>query len=142
MFKFKLLFVSLICFVSCKSEPHIVIIGAGASGIAAASKLVENGIENITILEAEGRLGGRVHSVPFGDAIIDLGAQWCHGEENNLVYNLVKDLGLVAHSIPNFICLSSGQNKYNISNELINVFITLIDAPQEEISIGEYILKQ
>lgn len=142
MFSFKFFFVSLICFVSCKSEPHIVIIGAGAAGIAAASKLVENGFEDITILEAEGRLGGRIHSIPFGNAIVDLGAQWCHGEKNNIVYELVEDLDLLAHSLPDFTCISSGENKYNISHELIETFMETFDDPQEEIPLGNYILKQ
>jgi len=41
----------------------VVIIGAGASGIAAATRLYENGIEDIIVLEAENRIGGRVHTI-------------------------------------------------------------------------------
>lgn len=58
------------------NSPSILIVGAGASGIAAASKLLENGFENLTILEAENRIGGRICSVPFGDTIVDIGGQW------------------------------------------------------------------
>lgn len=54
----------------------IVIIGAGASGVAAASKLLSKGFENVTILEAEKRFGGRVNTVPFGANVVDMGAQW------------------------------------------------------------------
>lgn len=70
---------------------NIVIIGAGASGIAAAVKLVENGFENVSVLEASDRIGGRLDSIPFGSkgAMIDLGAQWVSGE--NCVYDLMKD---------------------------------------------------
>lgn len=57
-------------------QPSIIIIGAGAAGIAAATKLISNGFTNVTILEAENRIGGRVHSVPFGGTTVDLGAQW------------------------------------------------------------------
>jgi monoamine oxidase len=44
---------------------HVIIVGAGASGLAAASRLVENGLSatNITILEAQNHIGGRVHTV-------------------------------------------------------------------------------
>ena len=45
---------------------RIVIIGGGASGLAAASKLYQNGFENVTIFEASERLGGRMHSIPAG----------------------------------------------------------------------------
>lgn len=48
------------------SSPRIVIVGAGASGIAAAAKLLENGFQNVLILEAEDRIGGRVNTVQFG----------------------------------------------------------------------------
>lgn len=47
-------------------QPKVVIIGAGASGIAAASKLYESGFRNVTILEAENRIGGRVYTKNFG----------------------------------------------------------------------------
>jgi monoamine oxidase len=44
----------------------VIIVGAGASGIAAATALMENGVDNIVILEAENRTGGRINTVPFG----------------------------------------------------------------------------
>ena len=56
--------------------PKIVIIGAGASGIAAASRLLENGYSDVTILEAENRIGGRICSVEFGGTLVDIGGQW------------------------------------------------------------------
>jgi cation diffusion facilitator CzcD-associated flavoprotein CzcO len=43
-----------------------VIVGAGASGIAAASMLMQYGVDSIVILEAEDRTGGRINTVPFG----------------------------------------------------------------------------
>ena len=47
---------------------QIIIIGAGASGLAAASRLCEQGIHpaQITILEAENRNGGRIHTINKG----------------------------------------------------------------------------
>lgn len=54
----------------------IAIVGAGISGISLAAKLIENGFKNLVILEAENRIGGRVHTVPFGSNVLDLGGQW------------------------------------------------------------------
>lgn len=54
----------------------IVIIGGGAAGIAAATKLLSNGFQNIVILEAENRIGGRIHTIQFGENVLDMGAQW------------------------------------------------------------------
>lgn len=78
-----LLTITLICgFVGISnghSENHeekIVIIGAGASGIAAAGQLLKNGYRNIVILEAEDRIGGRVWTVNDGDKLLEMGSQW------------------------------------------------------------------
>lgn len=57
-------------------DKKIVIVGAGPSGVAAATRLVSNGFKNVTILEAEHRIGGRVNTIPFGANVVDLGAQW------------------------------------------------------------------
>lgn len=77
------------------SNKKIVIIGAGVSGIAAASKLIENGFKNIQILEAEPNYGGRIQSKKFGDNYVELGAHWCHGEKGNIVYELANPLSLL-----------------------------------------------
>jgi spermine oxidase len=47
---------------------------------------MENGFNDIVILEAENRIGGRVHSVPHSNGFIDLGGQWITGQSNNLIY--------------------------------------------------------
>ena len=44
-------------------KKRVIIIGAGVAGIAAATRLYENGIEDIVILEAENRIGGRVNTI-------------------------------------------------------------------------------
>lgn len=46
-------------------EIQVVVVGAGAAGVAAAARLMERGV-NVTILEAEQRMGGRIHTVLFG----------------------------------------------------------------------------
>ncbi|KAL7302315.1 hypothetical protein TKK_0004978 [Trichogramma kaykai] len=81
-----------------KASPRIIVIGAGAAGIAAASKLLENGFENVKILEAEARIGGRIHTAQFFDYSIDLGAQWVHGESENVAYELGEPLGVFGKS--------------------------------------------
>lgn len=41
------------------SRPHVGVIGAGLSGLRCADILIQNGVR-VTILEARGRIGGRV----------------------------------------------------------------------------------
>jgi len=71
-------------------DRKIVVVGAGASGVACATKLLELGFQNVLVVEAEDRVGGRIHTIPFADNVIDLGAQWCHGEQDNIVYELTR----------------------------------------------------
>lgn len=63
-----------------------MIVGAGLAGFSAAVRLMENGFNDIVILEAENRIGGRVHSVPHLNGFVDLGGQWVTGQGNNLIY--------------------------------------------------------
>lgn len=104
--------------MATKSE--IIIIGAGASGIAAATRLLEHDCKKFIILEAESRLGGRIHSVQFDNAFVDLGAQWCHGQDQNIVYQLVKDLDLLETSFNSY----RDNTFYNSNGKLIDKSIT------------------
>lgn len=44
----------------------IVIVGAGISGLACAKRLKELGFQNVVILEARSRIGGRIYGLNFG----------------------------------------------------------------------------
>ena len=55
-----------------------VVIGAGAAGLTASYELARNGL-NIKLLEASGRIGGRVRKTDtFTDFPLDLGGAWIH----------------------------------------------------------------
>jgi len=59
-------------------EGKVIIIGAGASGLAAAKILQRNNIDYL-ILEASNRYGGRLkENKTLADFPIDLGAEWIH----------------------------------------------------------------
>ncbi|MEW5927510.1 MAG: NAD(P)/FAD-dependent oxidoreductase [Gemmatimonadota bacterium] len=57
--------------------PEVVVIGAGVSGLAAARELSTRGVETL-VLEARGRIGGRVHTVhdPASPLPVELGAEF------------------------------------------------------------------
>eukprot|EP00094_Tigriopus_californicus_P012667 TCALIF_12245-PA protein Name:"Similar to PAO Polyamine oxidase (Zea mays)" AED:0.06 eAED:0.06 QI:102/0.75/0.8/1/1/1/5/955/188 len=70
-------------------QPHIVVIGAGVSGISAAAHLHQGGLTNITVLEGTKRWGGRVRTETFGQSLIEVGANWIHGGSYaNPIFNL------------------------------------------------------
>jgi monoamine oxidase len=59
-------------------DGKVIIIGAGASGLAAAKVLEQNNIDYI-ILEATNRYGGRLKKdTTLADFPIDIGAEWLH----------------------------------------------------------------
>jgi monoamine oxidase len=43
----------------------VIIVGGGVSGLSTASRLIKNGIDNILLIEADSRLGGRAHTINY-----------------------------------------------------------------------------
>ncbi|MBT2724195.1 FAD-dependent oxidoreductase [Bacillus sp. ISL-46] len=75
----------------------VVIVGAGLSGLRAASLLTEQGIK-CRVLEARDRIGGRVLSAPSPTrpdlGKFDLGPTWFWSQHERTIANLVKELNL------------------------------------------------
>ena len=79
-----------------EDSPSVIIIGAGAAGIAAASRLFKNGFKKVTILEAENRIGGRINTTTFSKYYIILNFRSKRLKSNTICYLLDKylvDLG-------------------------------------------------
>ena len=49
-----------------RDKPRLIIIGAGISGITAGNHLMKAGFNDLVILEASNRTGGRIWSVDLG----------------------------------------------------------------------------
>ena len=76
------------------SSDHVVIVGAGVAGLAAAGSLRRRGAA-VTLIEACGRIGGRAHTtIPaLLEAPFDHGATWLHNAEHNPLAQLAVELG-------------------------------------------------
>ncbi|GIG01613.1 flavin monoamine oxidase family protein [Catellatospora citrea] len=74
---------------------RIAVVGAGVAGLAAARELHRHG-RRVRVLEARGRLGGRVHSVDLGGVTADLGAAWLQQYPDNSLAALARACGLPA----------------------------------------------
>lgn len=82
-------------------DVDIVVIGAGAAGIAAARRIQAAG-RKVIVLEAAGQIGGRcaTDTTSF-EAPLDLGARWLHTPETNVLVRLARGTGVdVAPSPP------------------------------------------
>lgn len=73
----------------------VIIVGAGMAGLSAAYHLTKNNFTDFKVLEARGRLGGRIVQIPVGQERVELGANWIHGVLGNPVYELAMQHGLV-----------------------------------------------
>ncbi|WP_178372169.1 flavin monoamine oxidase family protein [Chitinophaga jiangningensis] len=62
-------------------QADIIVIGAGAAGLMAASRLTRAG-KKVIVLEARERTGGRIHTIQHehGLSFAELGAEFIHGE--------------------------------------------------------------
>jgi hypothetical protein len=72
------------------SSAEVLIIGAGAAGLAAAGALTKAGV-NVIVLEARNRLGGRIYTHPDStpEVPIELGAEFVHGRPPE-IFDLVQ----------------------------------------------------
>lgn len=93
--------------MASKQHVHdVVVIGGGVAGLSAAQELIRNGFDNVCVVEAQNRLGGRLKQVsgivPWD---LDAGAELVHGQDSTVASILAKDLkaDLAKKEYPNYV---------------------------------------
>jgi monoamine oxidase len=75
-------------------EADVVVIGAGAAGIAAARRIADAN-RKVVVLEAGNQIGGRcLTDATTFDVPFDRGARWLHNPDNNPVIKLARSVGM------------------------------------------------
>ncbi len=83
---------------ACKKETlfpdkSVIVVGAGVSGLAAAKTLSDRGFQ-VTLLEAQEKVGGRLRTNRSLGPAFDEGASWIHGIKRNPVTDLAEKAGM------------------------------------------------
>lgn len=77
-----------------EARHDVVIIGAGLAGLTCARDLVAGGIDDVLVVEARDRVGGRTLNQPIaGDAVVEGGGQWV-GPTQTEILSLAAELGI------------------------------------------------
>ncbi|MFD4421020.1 flavin monoamine oxidase family protein [Agromyces sp. NPDC058484] len=87
----------------------VVIVGAGASGLTAATRLKHAG-RSVVVLEARDRVGGRLWTDDIDGAMLEIGGQWVSPDQDALIETL-DELGLETYER-----YREGQNVYISEN--------------------------
>jgi monoamine oxidase len=74
------------------SEVDVVVVGAGAAGLAAGRRLGACGV-SLVIAEARERVGGRAWTVATRLGPVDLGCEWLHSADRNPWTGIARRLG-------------------------------------------------
>jgi monoamine oxidase len=81
-------------------EADIVVIGAGAAGIAAARRIMAAN-RRVIVVEAAGQIGGRcITDTATFDVPFDRGARWIHNLDTNPMIRLARNAGLDISAAP------------------------------------------
>lgn len=85
-------------------KAHIVVVGAGLSGLRCADVLLQHGFR-VTVLEGRDRVGGRVHQRQLANgAFVDMGPNWIHGTAGNVILDLALATGTAVEDLDEVSC--------------------------------------
>src|SRR3712207_4835794 len=81
------------------ADTDVVVIGAGAAGIAAVRRLTDRGF-TVRVLEARNRVGGRAWTFRREGLALDLGCGWLHSADENEWATVARTLALAIDETP------------------------------------------
>lgn len=89
-------------------------IGAGLAGLTVANALAHASVECV-VLEARGRIGGRLYTADVGGSAIDLGGSWIHHPEGNPLRRFAGEAGIdcrTGNPMPSLAAFDCGTRRW------------------------------
>jgi len=122
----------------------VIVIGAGAAGLAAARDLSGAG-KRVCVLEGRDRIGGRILTIHSADLPlpIELGAEFIHGEAET-TFAIVESSALLVYQLPDTHWWSAG-GRWRLHNdfwEKMNDIRSRIPVGGRDISFDEFLKRQ
>ena len=72
---------------------RVLVVGAGIAGLTVANAMAHAGVDCV-VLEARGRVGGRLHTADLAGSWVDLGGSWMHHPVGNPVRSFARMVGI------------------------------------------------
>ena len=79
------------------AEVDVAVVGAGAAGIAAGRRLAAARGVSLLVLEARERAGGRTWTIERNGYPCDLGGEWLHSADRNVLTGIATGLGFAIY---------------------------------------------
>ena len=125
-------------------EYDVIVVGAGAAGLAAAAHLSRNG-KSVCVLEARDRIGGRILTVrPRGAAIpLELGAEFIQGdspaifEQLRLAGDVAVDAAQTRYRVPRPGRMKRSEDLFQTLRERLQ----RIPTPRVDLPFAEFVQK-
>lgn len=119
------------------SQPHVIVVGAGFAGLAAARELENTGVK-VDVYEARDRVGGRAWTEERMGRPLELGATWVHWYQSH-IWREIERYGqkIVASPEPEHVAWSTSNGEVRTGSleqvdELMDEPLTDIFARAEE----------
>jgi len=122
-------------------RPTVIILGAGAAGMAAAAVLSEKKISTL-ILEGRNRIGGRIHTIndPAFPIPVDLGAEYVHGDPD-VTWKIIREANLIAHDVPFDNYELRGNRLVHLQGFSEEIGKIMTGIPRADLSFAEFLQK-
>ena len=123
-------------------DADVIVIGAGAAGLAAARTLTAAGLD-VLVLEARDRIGGRIYTVHVpGLPPIELGAEFIHGRPAEIM-ELVESAGLATYSVDGKqFCYHDGRlGECDFDEAIERVFARMKQHRGPDVSFAEFLAR-